>query len=189
MKVKNFVFFVSLFLSTIFFKIYAQNEVKKWSFGVSIAGAFYAPEDGKVVGGQLAYQSPRFNISRYIFKGLTLDAAFATALGDNQKYTTFDGAFRYDFGTSDNTLVPYVLVGGSLIDAVRLLPTLNFGAGGTLWISSNLGLNFQLLYKYNEERFKSQKSHIYASGGLVYRFSLGARRSKVWQRSSCFNTP
>ena len=45
--------------------------------------------------------------------------SFSTAIGENKKYTTFDGLVRYDFGTSQNSFVPYVFNGG---EALLTLP-------------------------------------------------------------------
>lgn len=176
----KFRFFILLAIIAFSFQSNAQNEDQKWVVGASIAGAKYSFEAGKIVGGQLAYQSPRFNISRYIFKGFTLDAAFATAIGDNQKYTTFDGALRYDFGTSENNVVPYVLVGGSILSAIETSSTLNFGAGTTFWFSSKYGLNMQLLYKLSPTNYESQRSHIYPSIGLVYSFGNRSLNPRIW---------
>ncbi|WP_435414278.1 hypothetical protein [Polaribacter aestuariivivens] len=172
----------ALFLFTFLLNVNAQNEGSKWTAGVSLAGAKYSFEDAKVVGGQLAYQSPRLNISRYLFKGLTLDGAFATAVGDNQKYTTFDGILRYDFGTSVNNVVPYILLGGSFISALKFTPTLNFGAGNTFWFTPKYGLNLQLMYKFSESKFDSQKSHIYFSFGIVYSFGNRSLNPRLWEQ-------
>ncbi len=49
--------------------IKSQNKEQKWTAGISLAGASYTMEAGKIVGGQVAFQVPRINISRYIFKG------------------------------------------------------------------------------------------------------------------------
>ncbi|WP_439127851.1 hypothetical protein [Polaribacter sp.] len=176
----KFRFFILIAIVAFSFQSKAQNENQKWSFGVSIAGAKYSLEAGKVVGGQLAYQSPRLNISRYIFKGFTLDAAFATAIGDNQKYTTFDGAIRYDFGTSENNVVPYLVVGGSIISALRPTSTTNFGGGTTFWFSPKFGLNMQLLYKLSPTNYESQRSHLYASFGLVYSLGNRSLNPRLW---------
>lgn len=170
--------FLVAFLISI--SLISQNKKQKWTAGVSIAAAKYSFNDAKIVGGQLAHQIPRINISRYFLKNFTLDAAFSTAIGDKQDYTTFDGAIRYDFGTSRDEVVPYILVGGSFINAVRFTPTLNFGAGATFWFNGNYGLNFQLLYKFSETQFESQRSHLYPSVGLVYSFSYRSLRRTFW---------
>ena len=119
-----------------------QNEKQKWTAGISIASAKYSLDDGLVVGEQLAYRSPGFNISRYILKGLSLDAAFATAVGGNQQYNTFDGLLRYGFGTFRKKYDALCLVGGSFIDAIHYTPTANLGTGATFWLNSKIGFEF-----------------------------------------------
>ena len=175
--------YIFLIASFLFFStsIMSQNEEAKWSAGISLASAKYSTDlQARKVGGMWAYQSPRFNISRYLFHGLTLDAGFATAIGDNQKYTTFDGTLRYDFGSSYKNVVPYVLIGGSFIKAELLTPTVNVGVGNTFWFSSNYGLNMQFMYKYSEDKFESQFSHIYTSVGLVYSFGNRYTSPRIW---------
>jgi hypothetical protein len=182
MKVKNII------LSTLFVAfscaLSAQNNSSKWTFGISAAAAMYGNSDGKIAGsGAYVDQPIRFNVSRYVYKGMTLDAAFATSLFDAKSYTTFDGALRYDFRTSYDTAVPYVLIGGSFISAVKLTPTLNFGVGNTFWFSPSYGLNVQLLYKFSESKFESQRSHLYPSFGLVYSFGERSMNPRLWEMS------
>ena len=177
----NIKFLIILLLIAFAVQVSAQNEEQKWTAGISIAGAKYSLDDCLVVGGQLAYQSPRLNIARYVFKGLILDVGFATSVGDKQKYTTFDGLLRYDFGASKKSMVPYVLVGGSFINAIRYTPTVNLGTGTTFWFNSKIGLNLQVIYKFSETKFQSQRSHIYASLGLVYRFGNRFLNQRLWE--------
>ena len=73
---RNKVIIIFLLVFTIHVK--SQNKQQKWTAGISLAGAKYTLEAGKIVGGQVAFQVPRINISRYIFKGLSLDFGFAT---------------------------------------------------------------------------------------------------------------
>ena len=147
---------------------------------MSLASAKFTDFQGSLIGGSFVYQSPRINISKYIFKNLTLDAGFSTAIFDSQKYTTFDGILRYDFGTSFNNTVPYVLIGGSIVSAARPTPTLNIGVGNTFWVYPSYGINFQLIYKYSENRFESQYSHLYPSVGLVYSFKPRNMNLRLW---------
>ena len=178
---KAFLFLVVLFLSQ---QLFSQNSENKWTFGVSLASAKYITKlQARKVGGQFVYQTPRLNLSKYMFSGLTLDGGVSTAIGDTQKYTTLDGTIRYDFGTSDNNVVPYVLLGGSILIANRPTPTLNFGAGNTFWFSQRYGLNIQFMYKYSEERFESQFSHYYTSVGLVYSFGLRSLVPRIWNEN------
>ncbi len=173
--------FIITFLIIFSFNLSSQNTENKWVAGISLASAKYVTEhQAKIVGGEWAYQSPRFNVSRYLTKGLTIDAGFATAIGDKQKYTTFDGAIRYDFGTSMNNVVPYLLLGRSFISAKLLTPTVNLGAGNTFWISSKYGVNLQFMYKYSQDKFSSQFSHYYTSVGLVYSFGERSMVTRLW---------
>ena len=159
----------------------SQNKQQKWTAGISLAGAKYTLEAGKIVGGQVAFQVPRINISRYIFKGLSLDFGFATALGDTQTYTTFDGSFRFDFGQSNYNVVPYILIGASSLKGKVITGTMNLGVGNTFWLSSKYGLNFQLIYKYSKDIIQSQRSHLYPSMGLVYSFGDRNLNPRIWQ--------
>jgi len=128
----------------------------------------------------LVYVSPRLNISRYIFKGLILDAAFATRIGGQESYTSFDGALRYDFGRSNYNVVPYILVGASYLKGKVITGNSNFGIGNTFWFSQKLGMNLQVMYKYLKDDIDTQKSHIYPSVGIVYSFSHRNLNPRLW---------
>ena len=172
---------IIIFLLAFTIHVKSQNKQQKWTAGISLAGAKYTLEAGKIVGGQVAFQVPRINISRYIFKGLSLDFGFATALGDTQTYTTFDGSFRFDFGQSNYNVVPYILIGASSLKGKVITGTMNLGVGNTFWLSSKYGLNFQLIYKYSKDIIQSQRSHLYPSLGLVYSFSARNLNPRIWQ--------
>ena len=175
--------YLAIIFLLFFISIKGQNENNKWAFGASLASAKYTAEQGKTIGGIFITQTPRLNISRYMFSNIIFDAGFSTVIGDNQKYTTFDGILRYDFGTSKNNVVPYLLIGGSFIYAKSLSPTVNFGAGNTFWFSPRYGLNIQVMYKFTEDRFKSQKSHVYTSVGLVYSLGLRSLVPRLWNQN------
>ena len=97
-------------------------------------------------------------------------------------YTTFDALIRYNFGTSQNSFVPYVFIGGSLINASSVTPTTNFGIGSTYWFSDKYGFNFQVMYKDSQVKFTSQKSHFVSSVGFVYSFGFWAMQPRVWEK-------
>lgn len=163
-------------------QVKSQNEKQKWAAGISLASAQYLTAfQGNALGGKYIFQTPRFNISKYMLSNITLDAGISVALFDSQTYTTFDGTLRYDFGTSKNTVVPYILLGGSFIKAKVLTPTINIGAGNTFWLSQNYGFNLQVMYKYSEVKVESQFSHFYTSMGLVYSFSSRTLNPRLWQ--------
>jgi hypothetical protein len=178
----KFKILIIVFLFIFSFHINGQSEKQKWSAGISLASAHYLTDfQANILGGGFVYQTPRFNISKYMFSNITFDAGISAALFDNQTYTSFDGIARYDFGTSKNNVVPYILLGGSFITAKALTPTVNIGAGNTFWLSQNYGLNFQVMYKYSEPKFESQFSHFYASVGLVYSFRGRSLNPRIWQ--------
>lgn len=181
MKFKNSLFLLLFFVGTFMAK--AQNIDSKWAFGMSAASAMYFDEDGQKIGGSFINQTPRITITRYLFKNLTMDVSYSTStLLDTQKYNSLDGILRYDFGTSYDNTVPYVLLGGSFITAEQLTPTLNFGVGNTFWFMPNYGVNFQLMYKFSETKFESQYSHIFSSIGLVYSFKPRNMNVRLWDR-------
>ena len=168
---------IIIFLLAFTIHIKSQNIQQKWTAGISLAGAKYT-----YIGPPLVEVSPRLNISRYIFKGLSLDMGFAKdVIGDTQTYTTFDGSFRFDFGQSNYNVVPYILIGASSLKGKVITGTMNLGVGNTFWFSSKYGLNFQLIYKYSKDIIQSQRSHLYPSLGLVYSFSARNLNPRVWQ--------
>jgi hypothetical protein len=180
MKRKNIFLVLLLFIAL---QNFGQDKYNRWALTFGVGGVLYSEQDEVYFGvlysekddidfiGRFVRQFPRLSASRYISKNLTLSGSISFAFKHTQRYTTYDSEIRYDFGTSQNTISPYILLGGSLVHAENILPTLNFGSGGTLWFSKEFGIHGQFMYKFNEERFTSQKSHFYGSLGIVYRFS------------------
>lgn len=175
---KIFIFITLFFIFSN--KLLSQNQDNRWVFGIHTGLVIYSDKDAINVGGAYIDQVPRITVSRYMFSNITFEGAFSTSLIDAQKYTTFDGLARYDFGKSYENFVPYILLGGSLISANLLTPTLNFGAGGTYWVFSNYGINVQLMYKFSESRFESQFSHIYPTVGIFYSFKSKNSGQRLW---------
>jgi hypothetical protein len=180
MKIKcNYLSFLFLFLTI---SVFGQNASSKWTFGLDLASVKYSETDGKnqYIGAMFISQSPRFSLAKHMFSGVTFVGSVSTSIGDDSDYTTFDGTARYDFNTSNNNTVPYVLIGASFVKAYALTPTLNFGAGGTFWFSNKFGLNIQAMYKFSEERYESQRSHIMPTIGLVYSFKGHGAKPRLW---------
>ncbi|MCL7762416.1 hypothetical protein MPF19_03240 [Polaribacter sp. Z014] len=182
----KFKFFVLVFL-LLALQNFGQNESNKWAVTLSSSLVVYATKDGAAMQGRYIAQFPRLSLARYMFKNLTFVGDFSSSYRDVQKYTALDGEVRYDFGTSENRITPYLTVGGGFVKSKHWLPTLNFGFGGTFWVSDHFGLHGQWMYKYNEERYHSQRSHTFLSAGVVYRFSLsgntgarGGERKRLW---------
>ncbi len=192
MNMRNLMVLVLITCCTIAIK--AQNYESKWTFGVSSASVIYSEKNKDAVGGAFIDQPFRFSLATYFTEGVTLEGALAFSVLDSQKYTTFDGAIRFDLGSSYDNSVPYVFIGGSLIfhniystnpDSVvkkddHFTPTLNFGLGNTFWVFPQFGLNVQLMYRFSENRFESQRSHFYPSVGLVYSFKRRNMTRRIW---------
>lgn len=180
MKIKLLI--ASLLFFIISQKVNAQNFEEKWTVGLHLGSVMYADANSKIIGGAFIDQLPRLTISRYMFSNITFQAGFSTKILDNLNYTTFDGAARYDFGLSYENVVPYILIGGSFVSAKALTTTINIGAGNTFWVLPNYGLNLQIMYKYSESRFTSQRSHIYPTVGIVYSFRPRNMNRRLWDR-------
>jgi hypothetical protein len=180
------IFLIFLFVG---FQLVAQNQENRWVVGASFGVAKFSSEDVKVVGDQFILQVPQLNVSRYFFNGFTLDAGFSFSVIDeisglyknSVSYLSIDGAVKYDFGASNDNLVPYLLAGASLLKTTyKMTPTFNVGAGGTFWLNSTYGVNTQLIYKLSPETFESMGSHAYFSVGVVYSLSPRTLIPRLW---------
>jgi hypothetical protein len=186
--------FLKVFLVLFFVgaQVVGQNKENKWVVGVSIGVVKFASEDSKFIGEQFIFQMPKLNVSRYFYNGLTVDAAISfntideigSLYKNNIPYLSFDGAVKYDFGASNDNLVPYVLLGGSLLKTTyKLTSTVNVGAGATFWLNSRYGLNTELVYKSSPETYESMRSHTYFSVGLVYGLNLRTMAPRLWSHN------
>ena len=173
----------------------AQTKDQKWVLGVS--GSFVNFGDAganSILRERFNFQVPKINLTRYFFKGLSLEAGVTLSALDELdgfyenefSYFSLDGAIRYDFNLSEENLVPYMAIGGSIIGAPSTInnsnatPTLNFSFGGTYWISHQWGLNVQGTYKYSQDEFESMRSHTQLSAGLVYSFKPRVLVYRIW---------
>jgi hypothetical protein len=173
----------------------AQTKEQKWVIGVS--GSFISFGDGGMTSNlQERYniQMPKINVTRYLFKGLSIEAGATLSVVDeidgfyenSFNYFSLDGAIRYDFNLSEENLVPYIAIGGSIVGAPdnvpssNATPTMNFTFGGTYWITHHWGLNVQGTYKYSQPDFESMRSHSQLSAGLVYSLSPRVLVYRLW---------
>jgi hypothetical protein len=172
---------ITLLLFIFSFQVNAQKENNNWAFSVDLALAKYSDADSKALNETSIVQFPRLSVARYMSHNLILGGAFSAAFG-NQKYTTFDVFSRYDFGTSEQIFVPYIVAGTSFIMAEEITPTVNAGLGSTLWFFENYGLKLQALYKFSGEQFSSQRSHTMFSAGFVFNFGKTQKTIVGWNR-------
>jgi len=173
----------------------SQNKENKWVVGVS--GSFVNFGDAGLTNGikeRYNFQVPKINVTRYVFAGFSLDAAVTISVIDELdgfftnsfNYFSLDGNLRYDFNLSDENLVPYIAVGGSIIGAPSTISgsvatnSYNFSFGGTFWISHQWGLNAQATYKSVPEEYQSMISHSQLSVGVVYSISPRVLVYRLW---------
>ena len=168
---------------------FCQNADNKWTVSSALAAAKFSTTDAQVVGERFTFQIPQFNVSRYLYKGVTLDLGLSLGLfkqvpgffTNSLQYTSFDVGARYDFRKSNENLVPYVYAGTSFIRAnSEVTPTVNIGGGATFWVLSRFGLQPQLLYKSASKTNLSMRSHVYFSMGLVYSLKPRTLVSRLW---------
>ena len=183
------VFLIFLFIG---FQMVAQNKENRWVVGASVGMAKFNYVNAKIVGDQFLFQIPKLNVSRYFFNGLSLDAGLSfntidkiSGLFNNSiDYLSIDLGAKYDFGKSNENLVPYIFGGTSFISAnSEMTPTLNFGGGGTFWLNSRYGVNLQLLYKSVMTNTVSMRSHTYFSVGVVYSLKLRTLVPRLWSHN------
>lgn len=192
MKKHNQTLFLIFFCLTI--SIFSQNENKKWAIDFGSSSVLFEKSANSQIGYRYLEIAPRLGITKYIYKDLSIGASVSGSIVKGKEFSTIDGELRYGFGTSNkkifNLISIYGLIGTSYVIKPEAV-TLNFGGGGTLWVSKNFGLTARILYKYfGLPEFP--RSHIYASGGFVYQFSLnsgggsakrkpiGGSRSRIW---------
>lgn len=159
----------------------AQSEQNRWVVGAGFGVAKLLSADPTLSGEQFNFQAPKINATRYFFYGLSLDASVEIS----SSYLTIDGSVRYDFGTSNNNFVPYLVVGSSVVKVpdTRAL-TLNVGGGATFWLSNRFGLNGQVTYKNSSSKSLSLRSHNYFSLGVVYSLEPRSFVSRLWDRNN-----
>lgn len=172
-----------------------QTKDQKWVVGLS--GSFVNFGDDGVnnaIQERFNFQVPKLNVTRYLWKGFSIDAGVTLSVLDELdgfyrnsfNYFSVDYGLKYDFNLSEENLVPYFYIGGSIIGGPSTItgavatPTLNLGFGGTYWITHHWGLNVQGLYKYSQPDYESMRSHSQVSVGLVYSLSPRVLVYRLW---------
>lgn len=169
------IFFISMY------SVNAQDLSDKWGVGLNSASVLYSEKDGGTVGGRYIATIPGISVSKYLGKRMTISVTFSNAINDDQQYFSSDFNLTYDIFNPKGFLRPYLLTGVGVVNLLDTGLTLNLGAGGTLWISKNIGLNSQLMYKVSTIGGELQRSHFFGSAGLIYSFST-SRTKRLWER-------
>lgn len=178
-KFKFVIILVIVLLSKI--SLNAQESADKWGIGLNVASVFYSDEAAAVVGGSYIATVPGISISRYLGYKMTISASFSNAINDDMQYFSSDFNLSYDLFNPNRFLRPYLLAGVGVVNLLDTGLTLNLGGGGTLWVTKNIGLNGQFIYKVSTIGGDLQKSHLFTSAGIVYSFSA-SRGKRLWEK-------
>lgn len=179
-KIKLFYLLALLFVS--FGNIIAQDSSRSWSIGLNTSSVLYSENDGPVVGGRYIAIVPGVSLSKYIGNKMTVSFGLSKSIRDTQKYMTGDASLNYELFNPENKIRIYALGGISIVNLLETGITLNFGGGGTFWITDRIGLNGQLMYKLSALGGDIQRSHIFSTAGIVYSLNLGGSNSRIWER-------
>lgn len=171
----------------LFISLNIQSQSNEWLVGLS--GSFVKFDASNLTNSELYnFQFPRLNLSRCISPEFSLDAAitFSTfepkGIKNEFDYFSFDMNVIYNFNLSDKKLVPYLGIGGTIVGATKTIQYLkpmlglNIVSGGTLWLSSNWGLNSQIGYKFTPRNKEILNKHFQLPAGIVYSFSSSFNR-------------
>ncbi|MFM7300933.1 MAG: hypothetical protein ACKO1R_07325, partial [Crocinitomicaceae bacterium] len=74
-----------------------------------------------------------------------------------------------------NTLEPYIVMGGGLCQHQSFFLTANFGIGVQFWITNKVGLQAQSLIKMPMSKSFVSLSYLQSNVGLIYRFLKSTR--------------
>lgn len=174
--------------------LFSQDQENKWVIGIGSNAIDFFPSNGighingnyKGFGNELfnvndhwnQFGLPKINITRHIWKGLSLGLAYSknkiTKMGDNEvddlPYSSIDFSLQYSILKDNSTYYPYLILGAgnTSIDKKSSL-TINSGLGFTYWFADQFGVNGDAIYKYAELDYPTVQ-HFHYSLSLVYRF-------------------
>lgn len=152
----------------------------KWAFG--LGGSFIVFKDTPPFNDEFSnVQIPSFTVALYLGDGFSLGLNF-TNTGVNDESGVFDNKYdiltldfspRYDFNTSENSLVPYVTSGIGLFvnDKIHNTVAANVGVGCTFWVFERLGIHVLGVYRFGFDE-TVMVGHTQFSLGVVYRFNI-----------------
>ena len=173
----------------------SQTKDQKWVLGVSSSLISFGDAGAaSIIKERFNFQLPKLNLTRYLFKGFSLEGGVTLSSIDRVEgfytnafnYISMDGAIRYDFNRSEENLISYIALGGSMVRAPstvknsNVTPTLNTSLGLNFWISPQWGLNVQGTYKFSNPDFRSTRSHHQLSVGFIYSFKPRVMVFRLW---------
>ena len=188
---KYFLPFILLFVS-----LSVQSQSNEWLVGLS--GSVVKLNKSNVLDASLNdlhnFQFPKLNVLKSISSEFSLEAAMtigtfeAIRIKNEFDYLSLDMNLIYNFNLSENKFVPYFGIGASFIGALKALENskpmlgINVMTGGTLWFSSNWGLNSQIGYKFAPGNNEVLNNHIQLTAGVVYSLTPKHFRGRYFGR-------
>ena len=188
---KYFLTFILLFVS-----LSVQSQSNEWLVGLS--GSVVKLNKSNVLDASLNdlhnFQFPKLNVLKSISSEFSLEAAMtigtfeAIRIKNEFDYLSLDMNLIYNFNLSENKFVPYFGIGASFIGALKALENskpmlgINVMTGGTLWFSSNWGLNSQIGYKFAPGNNEVLNNHIQLTAGVVYSLTPKHFRGRYFGR-------
>jgi hypothetical protein len=188
---KYFLTFILLFVS-----LSVQSQSNEWLVGLS--GSVVKLNKSNVLDASLNdlhnFQFPKLNVLKSISSEFSLEAAMtigtfeAIRIKNEFDYLSLDMNLIYNFNLSENKFVPYFGIGASFIGALKALENskpmlgINVMTGGTLWFSSNWGLNSQIGYKFAPGNTEVLNNHIQLTAGVVYSLTPKHFRGRYFGR-------
>lgn len=186
---------VLLILFSIFF-LNAQEDDKKWTFGVNASTVVFGEEGQALVKDGLNTQFPSLQLSRKLGDKFSLDFIYTFEVSELIKganafnYSSFDAILRYDLPELFLNIVPFGGIGFGYVSGATTTPdpqgslSLNVMGGGTLWVTPRFGLTGRLTYKQISSNSESMASHVQGLAGMVYKFDMGSTfgnsRKRLW---------
>lgn len=174
-------------------KMITNKDNYFWQFGIAWSAT---DDDGQELNPMPADQlhgaiiPSRLYVDRYIYNGWSVEGVLGAqsydstkmvndSMGVNGFISYFDAALKYSFykQLGRGALDPYLGAGAGFTirnndprqSAPGLTPTVNLSAGCTFWVSKQIGLQAQGVYKFGLVDILGAASYSQYSLGLVYR--------------------
>ncbi len=176
---------------------YSQNDENKWVIGIGSNATDFFPsnEIGDVTGNYNGlgnelfnvndhwnqFGLPKINITRHIWKRLSVDLAYSrnkiSKIGDfrvdDLPYNSIDLSLQYSILKDNSKYYPYVLIGaGYTVIDEKGSATFNSGIGVTYWFADQFGVNGDAMFKYATLDYPIIQ-HFQYSISIVHRFGSG----------------
>jgi hypothetical protein len=194
--IKKQIFTTALVILLSFFSLIAQEDDRKWTFGVNASTVIFGEEGKLLVKDGLNTQFPSLQINRKLGDKFSLDIIYTFEASELVKgtnafnYSSFDAILRYDFPELFLNIAPFFGGGFGYVSGATTTPdpqgslSLNVMGGATLWLTPRFGLTGRLTYKQISSNSESMASHVQGLAGMVYKFDLGSTfgnsRKRIW---------